>query len=469
MKKYISIFLFLFTISIYGQFDQFDFFKSKVQNTTHPEMLLRQVAQISIGGGASIAGHDDSVGVAFKQGYQETGGVWNGTIVQLGGDWTSIFDNMSASVSNGSKIYIQSTNSWERMINSSSFSYPNLNILMPAGSNDSTYHTLFSVAADTICPAFIITGAGSVANNTSYDIEFFGHDYISGNWGGTNETQSSFSNGYIAGQIAYISNYLNVDIWTARYLARQTASFHSSYSGKNGYGKVNIADAIAAYNPSTNYTSLDPYRNLLVSTLTTAGISTTTTNCGVRLAPNGFVYTPVGICIGTSPNPTVSGTHYQVDTHSGIFLHQFTGLTPNTQYYYRGYATNTTLGTIYGADSVFTTNAVTPDSLVYDVTLTYDYTNSIFTEVIHSNTLALSDNGDLTYWNDYNDGTLYTLIEPVFSVTINKNLFSVNATDLSGNNFNYTYSWNASVLGLDNHSGGTPPDHIVRIVIKKAP
>jgi len=61
-----------------------------------------------------------------------------------------------------------------------------------------------------------------------------------------------------------------------------------------------------------------------------------------------------GICWSTSLNPTTSDTHVSNGTGTGTYTVDLTGLTSNTTYYVRAYATNSS-GTSYGDNVSFTT------------------------------------------------------------------------------------------------------------------
>jgi len=69
----------------------------------------------------------------------------------------------------------------------------------------------------------------------------------------------------------------------------------------------------------------------------------------------GSFITETGFVWSTSANPTIDLSTKTVDgSGTGIFTSYISGLTPNTTYHLRAYATNS-VGTAYSADSVFTT------------------------------------------------------------------------------------------------------------------
>jgi len=70
----------------------------------------------------------------------------------------------------------------------------------------------------------------------------------------------------------------------------------------------------------------------------------------------GLTVTNRGLCYGASANPTTSNSVIQVGTGTGVFVATITGLTKDTPYHVRAFATNST-GTSYGADIVVTTRA----------------------------------------------------------------------------------------------------------------
>lgn len=92
-----------------------------------------------------------------------------------------------------------------------------------------------------------------------------------------------------------------------------------------------------------------------VTTNQVSGITSSTATCGGNVTSDGgATVTAMGVCWGTNHNPTVSGNHTIYGTGTGTFTSDITGLTANTTYYVRAYATNSS-GTAYGEELNFTT------------------------------------------------------------------------------------------------------------------
>jgi hypothetical protein len=85
---------------------------------------------------------------------------------------------------------------------------------------------------------------------------------------------------------------------------------------------------------------------------------TTATGGGIVTSDGGLPVTASGICWSTTANPTIAGNHTSEGIGSGSFISYFTGLTSNTLYNARAYATNT-LGTSYGNQVTFTSSSFT--------------------------------------------------------------------------------------------------------------
>ncbi|MCX6246157.1 MAG: LamG domain-containing protein [Bacteroidetes bacterium] len=97
-------------------------------------------------------------------------------------------------------------------------------------------------------------------------------------------------------------------------------------------------------------------------TVTTDAITnktqTSATSGGNVTSDGGATVTAKGICWGTSLNPTTSNHTISGGIGTGTFVCTITGLSPNSTYHTRAYATNS-YGTSYGADVQFTTNGAT--------------------------------------------------------------------------------------------------------------
>jgi hypothetical protein len=75
---------------------------------------------------------------------------------------------------------------------------------------------------------------------------------------------------------------------------------------------------------------------------------------GLIINDGGADITARGVCYGTVPSPKISGTKTINGRGKGTFISYLTGLTPNTLYYARAYATNSE-GTGYGNEITFET------------------------------------------------------------------------------------------------------------------
>lgn len=97
-----------------------------------------------------------------------------------------------------------------------------------------------------------------------------------------------------------------------------------------------------------------------VITTTITNVTSTSAVVGGGVTSNGNItVTQTGVCYSTSQNPTISNHFVVGNSNTGNFTCNLTGLTPNTKYYVRAYATNGA-GTAYGEQKEFTTNSSIP-------------------------------------------------------------------------------------------------------------
>jgi len=178
-----------------------------------------------------IPEHDEIVLQSFFQGFSS----YNGT--QFSGrilihNSADIFNSLSFARENDYELVIRSYTGLLEAIELADI-FPELQIIMPSGSN--SFIESFSGDIKN-CPV-IVTGAGSSHNVTGYTLEFFSIDPMGNN-------SSSFSNGYIAGQITFLADYLGLSYEEARMLARNTTSQHGKYDYFDGFGSINLDEAI---------------------------------------------------------------------------------------------------------------------------------------------------------------------------------------------------------------------------------
>ena len=110
-----------------------------------------------------------------------------------------------------------------------------------------------------------------------------------------------------------------------------------------------------AYGNQESFTTLqDPVLPTVTTNDATDITQTTATSGGNVVSDGGATVTVRGVCWSTSSNPSTADNHTTDGSGIGAFVSYLTGLTPNTFYYVRAYATNS-VGTAYGNEITFTT------------------------------------------------------------------------------------------------------------------
>jgi uncharacterized protein (TIGR02145 family) len=137
-----------------------------------------------------------------------------------------------------------------------------------------------------------------------------------------------------------------------------TGSFSSSITGLAANTTYHVRayainEAGTAYGNDVSFESAHTIPT--VTTMAVSNITTTTASSGGNvLLQGGENVTAKGVCWNTTGTPTVANSHTTDGTGLGSFASNITGLTANTLYYVRAYATNIE-GTAYGSQIQFTT------------------------------------------------------------------------------------------------------------------
>ena len=134
----------------------------------------------------------------------------------------------------------------------------------------------------------------------------------------------------------------------------QSFTLNELTMGATYYVRAYVAtDNGLAYSEEITFSTKDGVPVLTTSEVTGIGMNQAT--CGGEVTDDGGLeITARGICWSTSPEPTVADNYTSEGDGIGGFVSTMTGLTPNTTYYVRAYATNSHT-TAYGEEISFTT------------------------------------------------------------------------------------------------------------------
>ncbi len=139
-----------------------------------------------------------------------------------------------------------------------------------------------------------------------------------------------------------------------------------------------------------------------VTTSEVNNITSTTAECGGVVTEGDYTVMARGVCWNTNGNPTVADSHTVDGGGAGAFISNITGLTGNTTYYVRAYATSSA-GTAYGETKTFETFKT-----IFSLTVNGVILEMVYVEGGTFDMGATSEQGSDAYDNEY----------PVHSVTL---------------------------------------------------
>jgi uncharacterized protein (TIGR02145 family) len=210
-----------------------------------------------------------------------------------------------------------------------------------------------------------------------------------------------------------------------------TGTFSTSLTGLIE-GTTYYIKAYAINSIGTSYGTEVTFTTLTTPTLTTtaiSGITATTAESGGDITDDGgAAVTARGVCWSTTSDPTIADNNTTDAIGTGIFTSSLTGLTSNTTYYVRAYATNSE-GTSYGNEFIFITNGTV-----------IDYDGNVYQTVVIGNQVWMAENLKVVHYRN-GDALLNQSIEwhGIFIGAWS----AYNNDENNSNPYGYLYNWHA--------------------------
>ena len=264
-----------------------------------------------------------------------------------------------------------------------------------------------------------ITGIGAVFNGNVTD------------GGELNVTERGFCYGTSSGSLTISGQHVAVGSGLGSFTTSVTGLSSSTTYYMRAYAKNNKG---VAYGSVKTFTTSNGMPVVTTSNLTNIS-STTATGGGNVTSDGGFTVTARGVCWSTTQNPTINNSHTTSGSGTGSFVSTLTGLSANTTYYVRAYATNS-MGTSYGSQKSFTTQAYCGALIVTD------YDGNTYNTVQIGNQCWMKQNLRTTHFA--NGASISQGSSGSTSVAY---YYNYNSSSLSLAQRGYLYNWSAAMHG----------------------
>jgi len=221
----------------------------------------------------------------------------------------------------------------------------------------------------------------------------------------------------------------------------------------NGTTWVNLAPGQPGQSLIITATGIPSWSGAAFPTLTISTISSiTSTSAGAGgniSSDGGAAVSARGLVYGTTSNPTLSNTVLTIGSGTGGFSGTISGLTPNTTYYVRAYATNSA-GTGYGNEISFQTLPVAVPTVI-----TTDASGITQTTVTSGGTISNDGGSNVTERGIvFGTSTNPTTTNTKVTSGSGTGSFNVNVTALTPNTTYYirAYAINSAGTGYGNNT-----------------